>query len=95
MEEPVVVKAALIGLGSVGTTFLSIIQQKEKLISERYGLVFRFHLLADSSGVSYLEHDHYDLSEVLDLKKNGGKVSRYQSSQFVLTFIHYVIIETV
>ncbi len=57
----------LTGLGNIGRNFLALIDEREVLLRERYGLALRAVGLADSSGALYAP-DGFAMDEILALK---------------------------
>ncbi len=72
-KTPRVVRLMLVGLGSVGTAFLRILQRKQQELSDRYGLNFRITAAADSRGLA-VDADGFDPAALVALKEAGGGV---------------------
>ncbi len=54
----------LTGLGNIGRNFLAIVQERETLLRERYGIALQAVGLADSSGALYAP-ERFALDEVV------------------------------
>lgn len=65
---------ALIGLGNVGRSFLTILESKGERIAAQYGLAFRLTCVADSSGVA-VQPGGFDPATLRQWKESGGRVS--------------------
>ncbi len=72
--EPITIPCALIGLGHVGRSFLRILETKAPGLAERYGLVLRPTLVADSSGVA-LRPQGFEPGTLRAHKEAGGRVA--------------------
>ncbi len=68
-----IVKSAMVGLGSVARNLFKIIKDKEDRLRSEYGIEFRFICLADSQG-SAVNIAGFDINEVLQIKSGGGSV---------------------
>ncbi len=68
------IRAALFGLGSVNSNLLNILDDREKLLSERYGLSFKIVAVGDSSGYAF-NIDGFDKNFIVSHKESGRPVS--------------------
>ena len=71
------VRFLLIGLGNLGRRFCGVLQEKDALLRERYGLELRLVGAADSRGAAYAPVAGLDPGEVVRLKQAGGTVADY------------------
>jgi len=69
------IRTALIGLGNVGRSFLTILESKQGRLAEQYGLAFRIVCVADSSGVA-VNPGGYEPGATRRAKENGVPVRR-------------------
>ena len=67
------VATALIGLGNVNRNFLRILEMKDAVLAQRYGLAFRIVAVADSSGVA-VQPAGFDPAATRQFKAAGGRV---------------------
>lgn len=72
-----IVRFLLIGLGNLGRRFCEILQAKEPLLRQRYGLDLRMVGAADSRGAAHDPVMGLKLAEVVRLKRDGGTVADY------------------
>jgi homoserine dehydrogenase len=70
----------LTGLGNIGRNFLAIVQEREAMLRERYGLALQAVGLADSSGALYAP-DGFDLAEVVALKQAGRGIASLATAE--------------
>jgi len=67
----------LVGLGNLGRRFCEILQRKDTLLRQRYGLDLRLVGAADSRGAAYDPVTGLDPGKVACLKQAGGTVAGY------------------
>ncbi len=70
------IRLVLVGLGNLGRRFCSILQEKDALLQERYGLAVRLVAAADSRGAAYAA-EGLDLPTIVQLKESGGSIADY------------------
>lgn len=71
------IRAALFGLGSVNSNLLNILDDKEKLLSERFGLSFKIVAVGDSSGYAF-NIDGFDKKLIVSHKESGRPISELE-----------------
>lgn len=71
------IKAAMIGLGNVNKTLLGILNDKETVLVEKYGVSFKIVMVVDSSGVAVNEAG-FDKLALVDHKESGRRVSELE-----------------
>jgi len=64
---------ALVGLGNVGRRFIRLLNERDDMLREKYGLAFSVHCVVDSSGVA-VSDDGFDLARLLEHKVCGLKL---------------------
>ena len=64
---------ALVGLGNVGRRFIRLLNERDDMLREKYGLAFSVHCVVDSSGVA-VSDDGFDLAHLLEHKGCGLKL---------------------
>jgi hypothetical protein len=64
---------ALVGLGNVGRRFLRLLIERDDMLREKYGIVFRVHCVVDSSGVA-ISDEGFDLPSLIQHKVRGLKL---------------------
>ena len=64
---------ALVGLGNVGRRFLRLLIERDDILREKYGIVFRVHCVVDSSGVA-ISDEGFDLPSLIQHKVRGLKL---------------------
>ncbi|MFN2201090.1 MAG: homoserine dehydrogenase, partial [Caldilineaceae bacterium] len=69
------IRTVLMGLGNVGRNFLRILDTRQEILRQEYGLSFRLVGVADSSGVA-VNPRGYDLAATLNAKQSGLPVRR-------------------
>lgn len=69
-------RIALIGVGNVGRRVLGILEEKQPLYRERFGLGFLLVGVADSRGAAW-SPDGLDIRRVIALKEAGGAAADY------------------
>lgn len=72
--DPRIISTALIGLGHVGRSFLSILEVKEQRLAAEFGVTLRPVCVADSSGVALTTHG-FDPRRLRTHKAAGGRVA--------------------
>ena len=72
---PRIITTALIGLGNVNRSFLTLLETKADLLKTQYGLAFRVVGVADSSGVA-TNQAGFDPVQLRQFKENGGRVQQ-------------------
>ncbi|MDY0019342.1 MAG: homoserine dehydrogenase [Anaerolineae bacterium] len=70
------IRFVLIGLGNLGRRFCEILQDKDPLLRERYGLALHLVGASDSRGVAY-DPQGLELGKVARLKREGGTIADY------------------
>lgn len=68
-----IVKAAIVGLGSVGLTLLKIIKEKQNALHNRYGIRFNINCVSDSHGTA-VNPTGFDIQEVIETKSKTGSL---------------------
>lgn len=71
-----IVRIVLVGVGNVGRGFLTLMEMKEGVLRERYGLQLALVGAADTSGVA-LASEGLDPAQLLELKAKGRGVAAY------------------
>jgi len=72
---PRIITTALIGLGNVNRSFLTLLETKADLLASQYSLAFRIVGVADSSGVA-TNQAGFDPVQLRQFKENGGRVQQ-------------------
>ena len=70
-------RLGLIGLGNVGTGFLELLNEKQDLIRERYGLRLTVVGIADLAKGSIYDEKGLDLAKVVELSRREGSLLPY------------------
>ncbi len=70
------IRLVLVGLGNLGRRLCEVLEDKEALLQQRYGLAVRLVGAADSRGSAYTP-DGLDLRQVAQLKREGGSIADY------------------
>ena len=70
-------RLGLIGLGNVGTGFLELLNEKQGLIRERYGLQLMVVGIADLAKGSIYDENGLDLAKLVELSKREGSLLSY------------------
>ncbi len=73
------VRYLLVGLGNLGRRFCEVVQEREDLLAERYGLTLKLVGAADSRGAAY-DPEGLDLTTVVALKRGGGSIAQYPNA---------------
>lgn len=82
MKEIQSINCALIGVGSVGRTLLSILKQKEQLLKKLYSLSFNFLLLSDSTGCLWRSDGiGFDIDTIIKFKSEKKSLSTYKQEK--------------
>lgn len=68
------IRTAIFGLGTVNKNLLDILDTKEKVLSEKFGLLFKIVAVGDSNGYAF-NIDGFDKKFILAHKKCGRSVS--------------------
>ncbi len=68
------IRTGVFGLGSVNKNLLSIITEKEDILSQKHGLKFKIVAVSDSGGYAF-NSDGYDKELLVSHKENGGRVA--------------------
>jgi len=70
-----IVRTAMVGLGSVGLTLLKIIRTKQDTLRRAYDIRFRIVCLSDSSGTA-VNPGGFDIDDVIGAKSRAGGIKR-------------------
>jgi homoserine dehydrogenase len=70
------IRYVLVGLGNLGRRFCEVVQQREELLGQRYGLALKLVGAADSRGAAY-DPGGLDLGTVVRLKAGGDTIGHY------------------
>ncbi len=68
------IKTAIVGLGNVNRSLLTILAQKRERLARDYDVEFQIVLIADSSGVA-CNNNGYDPSAIVSAKASGKRVA--------------------
>jgi len=71
-------KLALIGFGTVGSSFVKVLLEKRKMLRELYSFEFEVVAVSDIKRGSVFDAKGLDLGELLRLVKDTGKIDYYQ-----------------
>lgn len=75
---------AMNGMGSVNKTLSGILEEKRKVLAEKYGVRFNIVMISDSSGIA-VKTDGFDMDKVVTHKNDGGRIAElvgYQNKSF-------------
>mmetsp|Transcript_55598 Transcript_55598/g.64972 ORF Transcript_55598/g.64972 Transcript_55598/m.64972 type:complete len:355 (-) Transcript_55598:650-1714(-) len=74
----IVIKTAMLGLGTVNKNLLKIIANKKSRLSEEYGIIFKIVAATDSSGIA-INEDGFDMIALVEHKKAHGRICELPS----------------
>ncbi len=71
------IKTALVGLGSVNKNLLTILINKQERLQRDHGICFQIVCVSDSSGVA-VDRDGFEAQAIIDRKNAGKRASSFQ-----------------
>ncbi len=71
-------RVAIIGFGTVGSSFAGVLHEKRKMLGERYGLDCEVVAVSDIKRGSVYEPDGLDVGELLRLVKASNRIDGYR-----------------
>ena len=77
--NPMNIKLAFIGYGTVAQGFTEIIMEKEKMLREKYDLHFKVVAISDFIKGSVYDEEGLNMREILSLIKHGKSLEKYPS----------------
>ena len=72
------IRVAVIGFGTVGSSFARVLHEKRKMLKDRYGLDCEIVAVSDINRGSVYDPKGLDIGELLRLVKESNKIDGYK-----------------